>query len=41
MENQIQVENYKIQQPEMWAGNIGDQEIIDRIKDSEFAKTNQ
>ncbi|AZB26739.1 hypothetical protein EG339_20185 [Chryseobacterium bernardetii] len=38
MDNQIQVENYKIQQPEEWAGNIGDQEIIDRIKDSEFAK---
>ncbi|MBV8328420.1 hypothetical protein [Chryseobacterium sp.] len=37
MENQIQVENYKIQKPELWAGNIGDQEIIDRIKDSEFA----
>lgn len=38
MENQIQVENYKIQQPEMWAGTIGDQELQDRIKDSEFAK---
>lgn len=38
MDNQIQVENYKIQQPEPWAGNIGDQDIIDRIKDSEFAR---
>lgn len=38
MDNQIQVENYKIQQPEPWAGNIGDQDIIDRIKDSEFAQ---
>ncbi|OCA78752.1 hypothetical protein BBH99_20785 [Chryseobacterium contaminans] len=38
MDHQIQVENYKIQQPEGWAGNIGDQEIIDRIKDSEFAQ---
>ncbi|UKB81475.1 hypothetical protein [Chryseobacterium sp. MEBOG07] len=38
MNNQMQVENYRIQKPEMWAGNIGDQEIIDLIKDSEFAK---
>uniref|UniRef100_UPI0030B8472A DUF3857 domain-containing protein n=1 Tax=Chryseobacterium joostei TaxID=112234 RepID=UPI0030B8472A len=38
MENQIQVENYRIQKPEMWAGNIWDQEIMDRIKDSEFAR---
>lgn len=38
MDNQIQVENYKIQKPEVWAGNIGDQEIIERIQDSEFAK---
>jgi hypothetical protein len=30
MENQIQVENYKIQKPEMWAGTIGDQEIMDK-----------
>jgi len=38
MDNQIQTENYKIQQPEAWAGIIEDQEIINRIKDSEFAK---
>ncbi|WP_288447258.1 hypothetical protein [uncultured Chryseobacterium sp.] len=38
MENQMQVENYRIQKPEMWAGSIGDEEIILRIKDSEFAK---
>ncbi|NIF04750.1 hypothetical protein F3J23_04780 [Chryseobacterium sp. Tr-659] len=38
MDNQIQVENYRIQEPEMWAGKIGDQEIKDRIKDSEFAR---
>ncbi|GEN67365.1 DUF3857 domain-containing protein [Chryseobacterium rhizosphaerae] len=38
MDNQMQVENYKIQKPEVWAGNIGDQEIIDRIKDSEFSR---
>ena len=34
----MQVENYRIQKPEMWAGNIGDEEIKNRIKDSEFAK---
>ncbi len=34
----MQVENYRIQKPEMWAGNIGDEEIKSRIKDSEFAK---
>lgn len=38
MENQIQVENYKIQKPEAWAGYVDDQELIDRIKDSEFAR---
>ncbi len=38
MNNQIQVENYKIQKPEAWAGNIEDQDLIDRIKESEFAK---
>jgi hypothetical protein len=38
MENQIQVENYRIQKPEMWAGTIGDQEIMDKITDSEFAR---
>lgn len=38
MDNQIQVEQYKIQKPEEWAGNIGDEEIINRIKDSEFAR---
>ncbi|MFS4429741.1 hypothetical protein [Chryseobacterium sp. S90] len=38
MENQMQVENYRIQKPEMWAGNIGDEEIKNRIKDSGFAK---
>ncbi|PTT37502.1 hypothetical protein DBR28_09830, partial [Chryseobacterium sp. HMWF028] len=38
MENQMQVENYRIQKPEMWAGNMGDEEIKNRIKDSEFAK---
>lgn len=38
MDNQIQFENYRIQEPEMWAGMIGDQEIMDKISDSEFAR---
>jgi len=38
MDNQIQIENYRIQKPEAWAGNIEDQELINRIKDSEFAR---
>ncbi|KXH84706.1 hypothetical protein [Chryseobacterium kwangjuense] len=38
MENSIQFENYKIQKPEIWAGNISDQELIDKIKDSEFSR---
>ncbi|MCW3161136.1 hypothetical protein [Chryseobacterium oryctis] len=38
MENEIHVENYKIQQPDVWAGNIGDQELINRIKDSDFSQ---
>lgn len=38
MDNQIQVDNYRIQKPEIWAGNIEDQEIQDRITDSEFAR---
>lgn len=38
MDNQIQIENYKIQKPESWAGNVEDQELISRIKDSDFAK---
>ncbi|KMQ68921.1 hypothetical protein ACM39_06460 [Chryseobacterium sp. FH2] len=37
MEDQIQFENYKIQSPEAWAGNVEDQELINRIKDSGFA----
>lgn len=38
MENPIQIENYKIQKPEIWAGNINDQGLIDKIKDSEFSR---
>lgn len=38
MDNPIQIENYKIQKPELWAGSINDQELIEKIKDSEFAR---
>lgn len=38
MNNPIQIENYKIQKPEAWAGNIEDHELIDKIKDSEFSR---
>jgi len=38
MDNQIQIENYRIQKPEVWAGIIEDQDLIDRIKESEFAR---
>lgn len=38
MDHQIQSENYRIQKPEIWAGYIEDQEIINKIKDSEFAR---
>ncbi len=38
MDKQIEIENYKIRKPEIWAGNIDDDELINRIKDSEFAR---
>lgn len=38
MNKQIEIENYKIQKPEIWVENIDDQELINRIKDTEFAK---
>lgn len=38
MDNQVVTENYKIEKSSSWAGNIEDQELIERIKDSEFAK---
>ncbi len=38
MDNQIEIENYRIRKPEEWAGNIDDQELIDRIQDSDFAR---
>jgi hypothetical protein len=38
MDKQIEIENYKIRKPEIWAGNIDDRELMERIEDSEFAK---
>jgi hypothetical protein len=38
MDNQIEIENYRIKKSEEWAGNIEDQELINRIQDSEFAR---
>jgi hypothetical protein len=38
MDNQIEIENYRIRKPEEWAGNIDDQELINKIQDSDFAK---
>lgn len=38
MDNQIEIENYKIRKSESWAGNIDDQELINRIQESEFSK---
>ncbi|MFC3158150.1 protein of unknown function [Chryseobacterium arachidis] len=38
MDKQIEIENYRIRKSEEWAGNIDDQDLVDRIKDSEFAK---
>ncbi|WP_027381702.1 DUF3857 domain-containing protein [Chryseobacterium daeguense] len=38
MDNQVEAENYKIEKTSSWAGNIEDFELIERIKDSDFAK---
>lgn len=38
MDNQIEIENYRIQKSEEWAGNIDDQELMNRIQDSDFAR---
>lgn len=38
MDNQIEIENYRIQKSEEWAGNIDDQQLINRIQDSDFAR---
>lgn len=37
MDNQIQIENYKIQKPEPWAGSVDDQQLIEKIKESDFS----
>ncbi|MEY8761850.1 hypothetical protein [Chryseobacterium tongliaoense] len=37
MENPIQIENYKIQKPEPWATNVDDQQLIEKIKESDFS----
>ncbi|WP_261512566.1 hypothetical protein [Chryseobacterium paludis] len=37
MDNQIQIENYKIQKPESWAGSVDDQQLIEKIKESDFS----
>lgn len=37
MENLIQSENYKIQKPAEWATNINDSQLIEYIKESDFA----
>lgn len=38
MDNQLEIENYRIRKSEEWAGNIDDQELINRIQDSDFAR---
>lgn len=38
MDNQIEIENYRIHKAEEWAGDIDDQELINRIQDSDFAR---
>ncbi|ASK29762.1 hypothetical protein CEY12_06420 [Chryseobacterium sp. T16E-39] len=37
MDNQMQIENYKIQKPESWAGSVDDQQLIEKIKESDFS----
>ncbi len=38
MDNQLEIENYRIGKSEAWAGNIEDHELLERISESEFAK---
>jgi hypothetical protein len=38
MDNQVETENYKVEKFSPWAGYIEDHELIERIKDSDFAK---
>ncbi|MFP7655191.1 hypothetical protein [Chryseobacterium proteolyticum] len=37
MDNQIHIENYKIQKPESWAGSVDDQQLIEKIRESDFS----
>ncbi|MDH6254226.1 hypothetical protein M2347_003953 [Chryseobacterium sp. H1D6B] len=37
MNNPIQIENYKIQKPEEWAGSVDDQKLVEKIKESDFS----
>lgn len=39
MDNQIQIENYKIQKPESWTGSVGDEQLIEKIKESDFSNS--
>ncbi|WP_419870579.1 hypothetical protein [Chryseobacterium sp. CT-SW4] len=38
MDNQIQVENYRIRKPEMWVESVDDQQLIEKIKESDFSR---
>lgn len=38
MENPMPIENYRIHQPEAWAGSMDDQQLIRRIKESDFSE---
>ncbi|MBB4805750.1 hypothetical protein HNP38_001022 [Chryseobacterium defluvii] len=38
MDNPIQIENYSIRPPETWAGSVDDQQLIERIKESDFSE---
>lgn len=38
MDNQVETENYKIEKFSSWAGNITDQQLINKINDSDFAR---
>lgn len=38
MDNQLEIENYRIGKSEAWAGNMEDHELLERIRESEFAK---
>lgn len=38
MDNQLEIENYRIGKPDLWAGNNDDAELLERLRESEFAK---